>query len=474
MLDVLFINPPSPDRHLYIRDINRSGRRTREGMIWPQTNLAYLAAVMERGAYSVEIVDCIAEKMKWRSFEQVLKNKTPKYAVIEIISSTLTNDIHTATLAKALGCVTIGIGPHVTDKPEETLQSFPDLDYLIRGEAEITLFELIDSLENEKDVSGIKGIALRHDQRVQVNDERPFIENLDDLPFPLHHCLPLKKYHRPFFGRYTFVVTSRGCPYQCIFCRQIVMWKGKYRQRSANSVFEEISKLKELGVQTVLLHADTFTVKRDWVIDLCKKIVDADLKIRWACNTHAARIDREMVQWMKKAGCFMIAPGIETGSQTILDSIKKELSVEQIRSAVQIIHEEGIEVWGYFVFGLPGETKETIQETIKLSLELPLDMANFAIAAPYPGTEFFKMAQENGWLVSTNWEDFDQNYSAIISYENLSNEEIMDAVRIANRRWFFRPKPILKFLVEMLKDRRSFVSISQIMLDHLRLIFGGE
>ncbi|MFC2166216.1 B12-binding domain-containing radical SAM protein [Acidobacteriota bacterium] len=473
MRDILFVNPPSPDKHIYIRDINRSGRRTREGMIWPQTNLAYLAAVMEKNGYKVDILDCIAERIKWGTFESMLKKKAPKYVVIEIISSTLTNDVHTATLAKALGCITIGVGPHVTDKPEETLESFSDLDYLIRGEAEITVLELIEALEKKEDISGIKGIALRHDHGVRVNEERPFIENLDELPFPLHNLLPLDKYHRPFFGRYTFVVVSRGCPYKCIFCRQIVMWKGKYRQRSADCVLDEIKQLKELGVQTILLHADTFTVKRDWVIDLCKKIVDADIKIRWACNTHAARIDREMVRWMKKAGCFMIAPGIETGSQEILDNIKKELTIEQIRSAVNIIHEEGIEVWGYFVFGLPGETRETIQETIKLSLELPLDLANFAIAAPYPGTEFLKMAEEKGWLVSTKWEDFDQNYSAIISYENLSNEEIMNAVRIANRKWFFRPKPMRKFVKEMFKDRKSFVTIAQIMFNHLRLIFGG-
>lgn len=442
-------------------------------MIWPQTSLAYLAAVMEKKDYVVEIIDCIAERIKWKSFESILKQKTPKYVVIEIISSTLSNDVHAATLAKAMGCITIGVGPHVTDKPEETLETFSDLDYLIRGEAEITLFELINALENKEDILGIKGIALRHNQRALVTEDRPFIENLDELPFPLHNLLPLKEYHRPFFGRYTFVVVSRGCPYKCIFCRQIVMWKGKFRQRSTDCVLEEIKELKDLGVQTILLHADTFTVKRDWVIDLCKKIVNANIKIRWACNTHAARIDREMVRWMKKAGCFMIAPGIETGSQEILDNIKKELTIEQIRNAVRIIHEEGIEVWGYFVFGLPGETSETIQETIKLSLELPLDLANFAIAAPYPGTEFLKMAEENGWLVSTKWEDFDQNYSAIIKYENLSNEEIMDAVRIANRKWFFRPKPVRKFLKEMFKDRKSFITISKIMFNHLRLIFGG-
>lgn len=469
MTDFLFINPPSPDKDIVIRDINRSGRKTRERMIWPQTNLAYLAAMVQ-DLGSVEIIDCIALGMDWPALKKNMMEKRPRYVVANAISTTLTNDMSTFFIGKSLGATTIVTGPHVTHLPQESLERFPSVDFVIRGEAEQTLRHLVETLESGGRIEAVKGISYRKNGMVRENHDRPFIEDLDDLPFPLHRLLPLQKYRMPFFGNYTFIVTSRGCPNHCIFCRQHVMWRGVVRSRSARSIFEEVKIVTNLGVRNIMFQADTFTVRKDVVIDLCRMIVDSGMEIRWAANTHIAYIDEEMAGWMKRAGCWMIAPGIESGSQEVLDHARKGITLDQIRSTVRMIHEAGIEVWGYFVFGLPGDTSETMQAGIRLAKELPLDMANFAVAIPYPGTEFYDMAKRNGWLVSDNWEDFDQNYSAIVDYGSLKPRQIMRAIRRGNLEFFARPRPVLRILRAGLDDPGLAGDLWRIFRQHVRFV----
>lgn len=471
--DILLVNPPSPDGSIIIRDVNRSGRKTRERMIWPQTNLAYLAALL-RDRFSVEIIDAIAENINWDSFRQILRDKAPRYVVSNIISTTLTNDMYTMFLAKSLGAVTIGMGPHLTDRPEESLSKFPSLDFAIIGEAELTFVELVDVLENNGCLEAVKGIAFRNGPNVQINEERPFIENLDDLPMPAHDLLPLKKYRMPFFGNYTFIVAGRGCPYRCIFCRQNVMWKSVVRMRSADSLVKEVKYLLGLGVDNIMFQADTFTANKKMVKELCRKIIKEELEFKWACNTHIATIDQEMVDLMKQAGCWMIAPGIESCSDKVLKNIRKQITVEQIYEVVEMIHEAGIEVWGYFVYGLPGDTKETLEENTICALELPLDMANFAVAAPYPGTPFYRQAVENNWLVSSNWEEYDQNYSAIVDYGYLNPDAIIKAIKKANIKFFSRPKHTWRVLGEIFRDFGTGKDLFKIFIEHLSWVRGKK
>ncbi len=472
-VDMLLVNPPSPDRSIIIRDVNRCGRKTRERMIWPQTNLAYLASLV-RDQFSVEIIDAIAEDINWDKFKQILKDKKPRYVASNIISTTLTNDMYIMFLAKSLGAATIGMGPHLTDRPEESLIRFPSLDFAIMGEAELTFVELIDVLENNGHLEAVKGIAFRNGSNIQINEERPFIENLDDLPMPAHDLLPLKKYRMPFFGQYTFIVAGRGCPYSCIFCRQNVMWKNVVRMRSADSLLREVKYLLGLGVENIMFQADTFTANKKMVKELCRKIIKEKLEFKWACNTHIATINQEMVDLMKQAGCWMIAPGIESCSNKVLKNIRKQITVKQIYEVVEMIHKAGIEVWGYFVYGLPGDTKDTLEENTRCALELPLDMANFAVAAPYPGTPFYRQAVENNWLVSTEWEDFDQNYSAIVDYGYLKPDDIIKAIKKANVKFFSRPKHAWRIFKEMFKDFSMVKPLFKILMEHLSWVKGKK
>jgi len=462
MNEVLFVNPPSPDGHIYIRDMNRSGRRSRERTIWPQTSLAYLAAIAKRSGYPVGLLDCIASGISWEGVLDYLKEHRPSWIVVQAISSVITNDCYATYLGKRYGSSTVIVGPHVTALPRETMEAFPTIDFGIMGEAEETLEELLTVVDGGGHPGRIRGLVYRDRGEIIVNDPRPFIEDLNSLPIPLHELLPVDKYRLPYIGkRYTFILHSRGCPNSCHFCRQTVMWKSEPRLRSPESIYKELKYLNRLGIHNIMFHADTFTQERENVIGICREIIDNNLKIHWICNARVDRVDKEMLGWMKKAGCWMINFGIESGVQEILNRSNKGegATIAAARTAVLMTKQAGIKVWGYFMIGLPGETRETIRETSRFARSLPLDMVNFAVAAPYPGTVFYEQAIENGWLESSEWEDFDQNYSAIVNYPELSGEEIMKGIRCCYLEWFLRPRGLIVFL----KGMNSWSNILQMV-----------
>ncbi|MFB0545564.1 MAG: radical SAM protein [Anaerolineae bacterium] len=240
MPDVLLVNPPSPDGEVFIRDVCRVGRRSREKMVWPQTALAQLAA-MVADRCEVFILDCIAEQITWPQFQGYLEEKRPRFMLTHVTAPTLTNDMYGTFLAKAVGAETIAIGTHVTPLTRETMEVFGFLDYVIRGEPELTFRELIETRQEGGDLAEVKGLAFRRKGQILINEDRPLIEDLDELPLPLHHLLPLDKYRIPMIrGPYAFVLVNRGCPARCRFCIQRVMWKNKVRSRSPEHIIQEL------------------------------------------------------------------------------------------------------------------------------------------------------------------------------------------------------------------------------------------
>jgi radical SAM superfamily enzyme YgiQ (UPF0313 family) len=504
-VDVLLVNPPTPDGAIWIRSQHRVGRRSRENMIWPQVSLAQLAALLYPD-YSVEIVDANALRMGWADFEKLLREKRPRFYITQVTAPTLTNDMYGAFLARSLGAITIGFGTHVTPMPRETMEQFPALDFVLRGEPELTFRELLDTIRaadgewhvsdgklmmsngQPADASGlmhkmmseadpgwqpawlqpgstdqvmdggrtatpgqlgtIKGLVWRRGDEIVVNPDRPFFRNLDDLPLPLHHLLPLDKYRIPMVkGPYTFIVTSRGCTAGCKYCIKHVSYQYSIRLRSPESIMKELWELNRLGIHTVHMYADLFTVNRDQVVGLCNLIIKEGLKVKWQCNSRVDYVDQEMLQLMGKAGCWMIAWGIESANEQILKKAAKGYRLEQAPRALKWAHEAGIQNTGYFIIGLPGETVETIKETMALSKKLPLDTALFHVAAPYPGTPFFFEVLENNWFrPGTQWEAVDMDQSTVLDYPGLKAEELLYWQKRAFREWAFRPGPILTYL----------------------------
>ncbi len=469
-VDILLVNPPAPDGGIWIRSQHRVGRRSRENMIWPQVSLAQMAALLVPD-YTVEVVDAITTRMTWAEFERLLEEKRPKYYLTQVTAPTLRNDMYGVFLAKSLGARTIAFGTHVTPLTQETMELFPALDFVLRGEPEMTLRELLDTLEGKtpsdprvakmlaetsapaqseqrSGLSSILGLAWRDGDRIAINPDRPFIPNLDDLPIPLHELLPLDKQRTPMIkGPFTFVVTSRGCPAGCRFCIKHVTYQNTVRVRSPENIFAELQYLADLGIHNVHMYADLFTVNRDQVVGLCNLIIESGLKVKWTCNSRVDYVDEEMLQLMGRAGCWLISWGIESANEEILKRVRKGYRKEQAIRALKWAKAAGIKNWGYFIIGLPGETEETIRETIEYSKQLPLDIALFHIAAPYPGTPFFFEVVENGWFrPGTKWEEVDMDQSTVLDYPGLTAEQLERWQRRATLEWALRPGPIWTFL----------------------------
>jgi anaerobic magnesium-protoporphyrin IX monomethyl ester cyclase len=482
-VDVMLVNPPTPDGAIWIRSQHRVGRRSRENMIWPQVSLAQMAAIL-MPEYTVEVVDCVAARMGWEEFGKLLEEKRPRFYLTQVTAPTLRNDMYGCFLAKSVGAKTMAMGTHVTPMTLETMRPFPVLDFVLRGEPEMTLRELVDTLEGkqpsnpkvakmlaetskpqvrrvgtqnvqdaftpdaESPYASILGLAWRRGDEIILNPDRPFIPNLDDLPIPRHELLPLDKQRMPMIkGPFTFIVTSRGCPAGCKYCIKHVSYQNSVRVRTAENIVEEIEYLNKLGIFNIHMYADLFTVNRDHVMDLCNLLIAKGIKIKWTCNSRVDYVDEELLTKMGEAGCWFISWGIESANELILKRARKGYKKEQAFKALQWSHDAGIKNWGYFIIGLPGETEESIQETIEYSKQLPLDIALFHIAAPYPGTPFFYDVVENNWFrPGTKWEEVDMDQSTVLDYENLTAEQLEYWQKRATREWSIRPGPMMTFL----------------------------
>jgi radical SAM superfamily enzyme YgiQ (UPF0313 family) len=503
-VDILLVNPPTPDGGLWIRTQHRVGRRTRENMVWPQVSLAQMGAMLHP-EYKIGIIDANAERMGWPRFTALLDHYQPRYYLTQVTAPTLENDMYGCFLAKARGALTIAFGTHVTPIPLETLRAYPALDLVLVGEPDLTIRDLLDNLENkiarrpphvekmfrEHDprytpaVDGegrvnwhaIKGLAWRDGGETRLNLTRPFIADLDDMPHPLHHLLPWQNYRMPLIkGPFTFIVTSRGCPAGCTYCIKHVSYQYATRLRSPAKIMEELRILKGMGIHNIHMYADLFTVNRDQVMELCELMIAERINLRWTSNSRVDYVDEEMLRQMARAGNWLISWGIESGNEQILKHARKGAYPDKAERALTWARQAGIKNWGYFIIGLPGETEGTIRQTIDFSKKLPLDIALFHVAAPYPGTPFFFEVVKNGWFrPGTRWEQVDMDKGTVLDYPGLSAEKLLYWQKRAFREWAFRPGPLWTYLKMVASDPSTVRSALSVGWQHLSWIGGrGE
>jgi radical SAM superfamily enzyme YgiQ (UPF0313 family) len=495
-VDIMLVNPPTPDGGLWIRTQHRVGRRTRENMVWPQVSLAQMAALLHP-VYKVKVVDCNAERMDWPEFTQLIDKYQPKYYLTQLTAPTLENDIYGCFLAHARGAKTIAFGTHITPIPVETMRPYPSLDFALVGEPDLTIRDLLDHLEgrigerspeivnmfNKHDptykpslnedgtvnMHGIKGIAWRKDGESILNFPRSFIADLDDMPIPMHELLPLQSYRMPLIkGAFTFIVTSRGCPAGCTYCIKHVSYQYATRLRSPKLIMEELWYLKKLGINNIHMYADLFTVSRDQVVELCKLMIDEKIGIKWTCNSRVDYVDEDMLILMGKAGCRLISWGIESGNEQILKHARKGAYPDKAERALRWAKKAGIMNWGYFIIGLPGETEQTIRQTIDFAKKLPLDIALFHVAAPYPGTPFFFEVVKNKWFrPGTRWEQVDMDKGTVLDYPNMPAERLLYWQKRAFREWAFRPGPAVTYLKMLIYDWSTMKTAINVGLQHL-------
>ena len=288
-------------------------------------------------------------------------------------------------------------GPHISIKYDEVMKICPDVDFLIRGEGEKTFVELAKALESKdkaKALKNINGILYRQNREIVHNPDREFIQDLDAIPLPARDLLLNKdSYNSEDMG---LLMTSRGCPYNCSYCATSI-WERKTRYRSIDNVINEIKLvIDKYGTRQFTFKDDSFTVNRKRVLEFCDRLINEDIRINWDCNTRVNLVDEEILNKMKKAGCNGIKVGVETGSERILKLINKRISFEQCKKAVKLFRKVGIHWTGYFMMGLPSETKEDVYQTLKFMKELRPDYASFSVYEPFPGTELFNSGVEKG------------------------------------------------------------------------------
>lgn len=429
---VLLCNPPSPDEFLYIRDTNRSGRRSVERTVWPQVSLAMIASVLEN--CEIKIVDCIAERLNYKTTYEKMKEFSPDWVITNPISSIFVHDLIICHYAKALKAKTIIISPHAKALKEETYEQFPSVDHIVspeRGgqEIEYVVRELITNRSGEG-------------------------TSFADMPPARQDLLPRERYALPFIGKnFTFVVVARGCPYKCIYCRQGVMYEGEVRYRSVDSVIEEIRRYR---LTNIALHADTATLNKQWLYDFCRRIPEG---VRWICNSRVDTVDQFLLDAMKEAGCWMICYGIESGDDKVLEKNKKGANCEQARKAVKWTKEAGIKVWAYFMLGLYGDTYETMERTIKFACDLRPDIANFAVSAPYPGTEWNGIATERFGL--SKGVLFDQNFATVVEQPDCPASLVRHMQKQAYQKFYLSLRGLMMFL-------RNPEFMFHALIDHIR------
>jgi len=454
-MNVLIVNPPEVSGIKFIREGRCEQRLSSFQYVMPPISLPSIAAVLAKHGYNVKIVDCIAGDLLIDDVVRIVAEFIPSVILVNFSTATFDGDAELVNaLAKVCDSHITAIGTHVTALPGESLQA-TQLHSVIKGEPEATCLELANCIRNNGTLATVKGIAYKSNGLILQNPAREFIEDLDGLPFPARDLLDNEKYTLPVVNRpYTLIISSRGCPYNCIFCTARAYYGRGLRLRSPENILNEIEEIVErFGIRYATMWSDTFTLNRDFVLQICKGIISKGLSIHWMCNSRVDKVDREMLLLMRNSGCIGISYGVESGVQEILDKAKKNITLNQIKDAFAWTHEAGIESLAHIIFGLPGETKDSIEETIKFVNGLDPDYAQFYCAIPFPGTEFYHLAKERGWLRADNWSKYEIN-QAIIDTDALSVHDLRKARTAAYKRFYLRPHYIWKRLkkIESLRD----------------------
>jgi anaerobic magnesium-protoporphyrin IX monomethyl ester cyclase len=429
----------------------------------PSLGLAYLGAVSERQGHTVRIYDGDVEDV---SLEKVLRDFAPDLVGITANTIQIKSAWRDAALVKSMADIPVVLGgPHPTVLPAESAER-PEVDIVVRGEGEATWEELCQWRTADGEwraaISGLQpipGISYQTpDGQVHHNPDRPVIEDLDSLPLPAYHFFKMDRYTNlqptvdHIEGPSYPILTSRGCPYRCTYCSQI--GPRRWRKRSPEDVVAEWRWLvRDLGAAEIGVLDDSFNINRQRVLDICDLLIKEELTyVPWIMinGIRANLADTELLGRMKQAGCIRSAFGVESGNQEILDSvIGKQLTLKQVRAAFKAAKEVGMETIGFFMIGLPGETEETMDDTIRFAIELDPVVANFSMATPFPGTEMSRIVKEKGRLLVNDYDDFAFfEGRAIFEMDGMTAELVERKWKEAYRRFYLRPSRVMRTLLK--------------------------
>ena len=427
-MNIILLNPPYPYK------VIREGRCQHEAAIWdsvyPPLSLATIASYL-KDTHKVTIIDAIAEGINLSALLKKLEELKPDLIISSISTPTIDGDLQALRQLKHNTKAEIAIfGVHATYFADELIKE-DYIDYVILNDPELPSLQIASG-----DKESFEGVVYKSNEKIF---HVPFKQrDISSFRIPAWDLVNLEKYKIPIKKKkYVLVFTARGCPFACTFCVVPFYYGKKIRVREISEIIEEL-KVVSRYVDEVFFHTDLFTFKKDYVVKLCEQIIREKINIHWICNSRVDTFDREMAKVMKKAGCWMVSFGIESGSQEVLDLCKKKITLEQSRKAVQVAREEGLISIGHFVLGTPGETRDTIRQTLQFSKELDPDFAEFYIATPFPGSDLFETVKDK---ISLSWRDIRYDYDPY-GYS-------FDLGRIRRKAYFqfyLRPKKVLRFI----------------------------
>ncbi len=420
--------------------------------------LAYLAAMVKDLDVKVQIFDANLFQASLEEIGEEIKKAKPDLVGIGVTSASGKAGGQIADLSKELApnALTLVGGPHIIATGTEMMEIFAGVDILIPGDAEESFRELVETLLAKKPLAKSRGIIFRDKKGKFVKTEPIPLKHLDDLPMPEWDLLPpLDKYNfQPATYRrhpHSFVVASRGCPYRCVFCH-ISRFRHQVRVRSPEKIVEEIKILYEkYGIREFRFGDEIFTLNHKWCTEICDRIIKAGLDISWTCDTRPDRMSAELAKKLAEAGCWAISIGVESGSQKILDRIKKDITLQQVVDTVKYAHDAGMIVRAFFMLGFPFETRNDIEQTIDFAKRSGIDFSQFSYVIPFPGTEIYDICQEKGIYGKYGWMEYDASVYTTPTClpDGITKEEMQVYFKRAYREFYFRPKLWIKVLLSI-------------------------
>ena len=432
MMKVTFLNPPQTNsKYKFL------------GVVAPSLGIGYMAAVLEKNGYDVDVLDASALELTYDEIGKEILKRKPDIVSISALTPTIGVALDSADKIKQVKPDTIVVlgGYHPTSEFKSVLAE-PSVDVVVRGEGEYTLLELVQTVEAGGDLRNVSGLAF-HDETdcsLVLTPDRPVIQDLDELPFPAFHLFPMEKYRiLNITTNVATIITTRGCPMQCSFCSSAALHGDKLRRRSYQNVCDEIElRLKEENIDTIAFMDDTFTLNKRFVRDFCQEIKRRNLKFWWGCTSRVDSLDEELLQTMKDAGCITIFIGVESADQQVLEKMNKNITVSKTEKAFRLARKVGIRTIASCVIGMPEDTKRTINKTLDFVKKLNPNYALYSLATPYPGTRFYNEAFKKNLIVINDWSKYTL-INPILETIDCSSKELRSLQKKAFINFYLRP-----------------------------------